>query len=188
MRPALATDPRCVRGSGAEPRTRAGSRIRTSPPSTYFGETADGLLLPRHGVRRVAPLAGSLAASARSSPAAPPRWPLQIAAYGLSAAPELGIVHREPDAGQRPGSCGRGWQPTRQSRRFGIAQGERRRAHGYDPHRLVSDDGLHVARIRFGRQARGRTELYSLGCMLFEMLPASVVQRVSRAKSFCTVG
>ena len=174
MRPALATDPRAARRFGAE--AENASRISHPNVATIYdvGETKEGLAYLAMEFVDGETLSTILHRERRLAPARAVALARQVA-EGLGAAHESGIVHRDLKPDNVMIVRGKDGSERVKVVDFGIAKSmadERsqltRTGHVVGTPAYMSPEQL------CGQKLDGRTDLYSLGCILFEMLTGCV--------------
>lgn len=170
MRPALMRDQDAI-GRFAREAATAGRISHPNVAAVYdFGETDEGLIyLAMEHVEGTA-LSAVLASRRRL----PPPEAVEIAAQvatGLNAAHELSIIHRDLKPDNILLSYGRDGRAVVKVVDFGIAKAIQ------EPGQNLTQTGMVVGTLEYmspeqliGEALDGRSDVYSLGCVLYEML------------------
>ncbi|HET9982602.1 MAG TPA: protein kinase [Longimicrobiales bacterium] len=170
MRPALMRDQDAI-GRFAREAATAGRISHANVAAVYdFGETDEGLIyLAMEHVEGTA-LSAVLASRRRLPPAEAVEIAAQVAA-GLNAAHELSIIHRDLKPDNILLSYGRDGRAVVKVVDFGIAKAIQ------EPGQNLTQTGMVVGTLEYmspeqliGEALDGRSDVYSLGCVLYEML------------------
>ncbi|MBX6363199.1 MAG: protein kinase [Gemmatimonadetes bacterium] len=170
MRPALMRDQDAI-GRFAREAATAGRISHPNVAAVYdFGETEDGLIYLAMEHVEGTPLSAVLASRGRLPPAEAVEIAAQVAA-GLNAAHELSIIHRDLKPDNVLLSYGRDGRPVVKVVDFGIAKAIQ------EPGQNLTQTGMVVGTLEYmspeqliGEALDGRSDVYSLGCVLYEML------------------